>query len=92
MAIVRACCLNLVIAIFALGWLPPRVNAADMQYPLDIAVDAQGTIYVADRNLPGIWQIKDGKRELYFEGSKKFRTPLNAVRCLIVDGKGQLLA
>lgn len=70
----------------------PRANAADVQYPLAVATDAQGVIYIADRNLPGVWQIKDGQRELYFEGSKKFRTPLNAVRCLAVDAQGKLLA
>ena len=67
-------------------------KAAEMTYPVAVATDAQGAIYLADRNLPGVWQIKDGQRTLYFEGSKKFRTPLNAVRCLVVDAQGQLLA
>ena len=30
----------------------------------------------ADRNLPGIWRVDDGKKSIYFQGSKKFRTPL----------------
>jgi hypothetical protein len=29
---------------------------------------------------------------VYFQASKKFRTPLNAIRCLALDGKGRLLA
>lgn len=66
--------------------------AADIQYPVAVAVDPQGVIYLADRNLPGIWRIKDGQRDLYFEGSKKFKTPLNAVRCVAIDAQGQLLA
>lgn len=69
-----------------------RALAYDIQYPLAIAVDTQGVIYLADRNLPGVWRIKEGQRELYFEGSKKFKTPLNAVRCLAIDAQGQLLA
>ena len=63
-----------------------------MEYPLAVAASSDGTIFVADRNLPGIWKVKDGKATIYFQGSKKFRTPLNAVRCLAVDSKGTLYA
>jgi streptogramin lyase len=66
--------------------------AAEMQYPLSIAAGENGTAYVADRNLPGVWKVADGKLELLFEGSRKFRTPLNAVRCVAVDPKGRLVA
>jgi sugar lactone lactonase YvrE len=67
------------------------VAAAEMEYPLAIAVASDGTAYVADRNLPGVWKIADGKHELFFQGSKKFRTPLNAPRCIAVDGRGRVL-
>ncbi len=63
-----------------------------VQYPIDVAVAPDGTVYVADLNLPGIWRFQNGKRQLYFQGQKKFRTPLNRVRCLAVDGQGRLLA
>lgn len=72
--------------------LPTTGRAEDFKYPLSAAVTADGTVYVADRNLPGIWKITDGKKEIYFQGSKKFRTPLNAVRCVALDKKGRLLA
>ena len=50
-------------------------------------------MFLADRNLPGVWQISpEGKLSLYFEGSKKFRTPLNAIRCVAVDSQGRILA
>lgn len=66
---------------------------AQMQYPLSIVATADGVIYVADRDLPGIWRATpDGKLTVYFQGSKKFRTPLNAVRCLALDREGALLA
>lgn len=72
---------------------PPAANAATgLQYPLGIAVTEQGEIFVADRNLPGVRQIRDGQIAAYFTGSKKFRTPLNAVRCLALDAQGKLLA
>jgi sugar lactone lactonase YvrE len=69
------------------------VHAAEVpQYPLAVAAGTDGTIYIADRNLPGVWKIVDGKPVIYFQGSKKFRTPLNAVRCLAIDANGKLLA
>ena len=47
---------------------------------------------LADRNLPGVWSVKDGTAISFFTGSKKFRTPLNAVRCVEFDSDGKLLA
>ena len=70
----------------------PILQAQQMQYPLDVIQADEQTIYVADRNLPGVWVVKEGKAEIYFQGSKKFRTPLNAIRCLAIDEKGHLLA
>lgn len=84
---------SFVVAIMLLCLWLPSVNAADgMLYPLAAAVSADGTIYVADRDLPGVWKFSDGKWSIYFQGSKKFRTPLNAVRCLAIDNQGKLLA
>ncbi|RPI77456.1 MAG: hypothetical protein EHM42_13805, partial [Planctomycetaceae bacterium] len=68
------------------------VRGAEMEYPLAVAAAENGTVYIADRNLPGVWKIADGKLELLFQASKKFRTPLNAVRCLAVDSQGRLYA
>ncbi len=63
-----------------------------MEYPLAVVSGPDNSIYVADRNLPGIWKIEGGKASIYYQGSKKFRTPLNAVRCLAIDINGKLLA
>lgn len=80
----------------ALSVALPSTDAQDTPtefvYPLAVVSNSEGTVYVADRNLPGVWQIKDGQRSVYFQGSKKFRTPLNAVRCLAIDHEGKLLA
>jgi hypothetical protein len=62
------------------------------QYPLAIAVAPDGAVYLADRNLPGIWKLHENVLTLYFKAEKKFRTPLNAVRCLAFDHEGRLLA
>jgi sugar lactone lactonase YvrE len=74
------------------GVLTGRATAAAPQYLLGIAVDSTSTVYLADRELPGVWRLADGKLSPLFVGSKKFRTPLNAVRCLAVDRDGKLLA
>lgn len=79
------------IALAAL-FVASRSDAAEIDYPLAIAVADNGAVYLADRNLPGIWKIEGEKQSLFFEGSKKFRTPLNAPRCVMVDAKGRVLA
>ncbi|GIW94254.1 MAG: hypothetical protein KatS3mg110_2295 [Pirellulaceae bacterium] len=61
-------------------------------YPLAIAAPPDGRLFVGDRNLPGVWLLDQGKLSLFFEGSKRFRTPLNALRCLAIDQQGRLLA
>ena len=60
----------------------------EFNYPLAVIATESGTVYVADRNLPGVWKVEDGKKSIYFQGSKKFRTPLNAIRCLAIDHEG----
>ncbi|MBL8888387.1 MAG: hypothetical protein JNL67_00300 [Planctomycetaceae bacterium] len=69
-----------------------EAQETDLKYPLDVAVDAQGVLYVADRNLPGIWQIKEGQVSIFYQASNKFRTTLNAIRCLTVDNEGRVIA
>lgn len=65
---------------------------AGFQYPLAVAASDRGVVFVADRNLPGIWRIAEGRRTVLFQASRTFRTPLNAVRCLAIDQAGRLLA
>jgi sugar lactone lactonase YvrE len=60
------------------------------QYPLAISVDGE-TLYVVDLDLPGVWQVKDGKRELFVTGSKFLRKPLNRPRCVVVHPQGGIL-
>lgn len=68
-------------------------SAADgLEYPLSIAVDRSGVIFLADRNLPGVWRLEGERLGLFFRGAKKFRTPLNAIRCVALDREGRLLA
>lgn len=84
------------VCLFLIGCMaaPMACVGADegMKYPLAVAVGKDSSVYVADRDLPGIWKYADNKWSVYFQGSKKFRTPLNAVRCLAIDQDGKLLA
>lgn len=74
-------------------WGSVTAHAQDQwQYPLDVAVAADGNYFIADRKLPGIWKYAEGKNTVLFQGQKKFRTPLNAVRCVHVGDDGKLYA
>jgi hypothetical protein len=59
-------------------------------YPVSIAASDAGT-FLADRNLPGVWKLDGDSLTPFYTGSKKFRTPLNAIRCIEFDGDGKLL-
>jgi sugar lactone lactonase YvrE len=80
------------VAVVGVNGLGKNLLAQDLKYPVDVAVGKDGTVYVADLHLPGIWRITDGEATVYFQASKKFRTPLSAVRCVALDGEGRLLA
>lgn len=85
-----------IFSLLVLSIFVPTLVAQDapteFDYPLAVTATADGIVYVADRNLPGVWQVEGGKKSVYFQGSKKFRTPLNAIRCLAIDHEGKLLA
>lgn len=78
--------------LICLAAMLPRMTTAQMEYPISIAVAGTGKLYIADRNLPGVWQVDGGDLSTLFKGSKKFRTPLNAVRCVALDKNGSVLA
>ena len=67
-------------------------NRQGLDYPLAVVSGPENVIFAADLNFHGIWKIQDGKATVYFQGSNKFRTPLNAVRCIGIDSNGKLLA
>ncbi len=71
---------------------PCFVTGAELLYPLSAVRTGDGSVYVADLHLPGVSLIRDGKVSVFFQASKKYRTPLNAVRALGVDPSGNLLA
>ena len=84
--------LGLVLLLTGTMGAPALVTGEDFRYPLSAAVTKGGVVYVADRNLPGVWKVTNGSLSIYFRASKKFRTPLNAIRCVAADHDGKLLA
>ncbi|MEZ6109272.1 MAG: hypothetical protein R3B96_25125 [Pirellulaceae bacterium] len=85
----------LLLAVFsAPGELASPVGAQDAPaeplYPKGVAVGPDGSRYVVDRNLPGVWRIKDGVAEVWVRGSERNREPLNAPHCIAIDAEGQV--
>ena len=67
-------------------------RAEEMLYPLSVAVAGDDAVLVADRMLPGLLKLQAGKVEVFFQGKKTFRTPLNAVRAVAVASDGAVYA
>ena len=70
---------------------PPPAWAAGPVYPLTAAA-SESAVFISDLRLPGLWKIEGGMGAVYFQASPKFRTPLNAVRCVRLDRMGRVLA
>lgn len=81
--------LILVAPLGAIAQEPPAPSG--FVYPIDVAVGESGEAYVVDLKLPGVWRVKDGKAEIFVRGSRRFKTPLNAARCVIQDKQGLLI-
>jgi DNA-binding beta-propeller fold protein YncE len=67
------------------------LSAADLVYPLDVAVKSDGSLIVADRKLPGVVRISDGAATVLAQGSPRYREPLNAVWSVAVDSQSRVL-
>ena len=84
--------LRLILGVAMLAGSMNRCRAADEPpYMLGAVRSADGSLFAVDRTLPGVWLSKDGKLSEFFHGSKKFRTPLNAARCIAFDRDGKVL-
>lgn len=59
-------------------------------YPLDAAIDANGDVFVVDRNLPGVWKYSADELTIFSQGSGRFREAMNACRCLAFSPDGVL--
>lgn len=84
---------NLLAVLLGLFVGPVLLRADGLQYPLTAVASADGkSLFIADLDGPGVWKLSDSKLSMFFQASKKFRTPLNRVRCVGLDRNGKLLA
>jgi DNA-binding beta-propeller fold protein YncE len=90
--IARSCFSLILCSVMAVAQGQEASAPTEFRYPLAVTASSDGIVYVADLRLPGIWKLENGVKSIYFQGSKKFRTPLNAVRCVTLDHQGKLLA
>lgn len=85
------------VAVVVAPWIsvPKAWGQAPVQtlpfYPVAAVQSEDGVTYVVDRNLPGVWKIENGNASVFYKGSKKYREPLNAPRCIAIDGQGRVL-
>jgi sugar lactone lactonase YvrE len=75
----------------------PAILAADAVprplYPMAVACDPAGTLFVADPRLPGIFRrTAKGDLDVLFRGSSRARTPLRSPRALTTGPDGTLFA
>lgn len=67
-------------------------ESAPWQSPLDIAISHDGSYFVADRKLPGIWRVKDGQTTTFYKGPANPKAPMGMIRSLFVAADGTLFA
>ncbi|XZE52610.1 hypothetical protein SH139x_004312 [Planctomycetaceae bacterium SH139] len=67
-------------------------EAAEMQYPISLAIAPDGSLVVVDLDLPGVWRLPaaGGVPELIVRGATRFRQPLNRPRCVAVQPDGRI--
>lgn len=83
---------HLLMLLTAVVFLPQLPALADgMHYPLGAIRSDDGKVAIVDLRLPGVWQASEGNLKPFFTASKKFRTPLNAARCIAFDKDGKIL-
>jgi DNA-binding beta-propeller fold protein YncE len=88
------CCLpiaaGLEVSAVAKDGAAPAADSSDPQYPIAVATDGDA-LYVVDLDLPGVWKVNGSDRELFVQGTKLLRTPLNRPRCIAVHPQGGIL-
>jgi len=68
------------------------VRAASFQYPVDLAVNRKGQIFVTDSDARSIFVISEGKTiSLFAQGKPDFRSPLFRARGIIVDKQDEVI-
>jgi sugar lactone lactonase YvrE len=64
----------------------------ELLYPVDVAVDDKGTVYVADHEVHALMKLESGVAQLVAKGKGLPRTPLYGIRHIAVDKEGRVVA
>jgi sugar lactone lactonase YvrE len=68
------------------------MHAASLQYPIDVAVNRKGQIFVTDPEAHAVFVISEGKPlSVLAQGKTDFRTPLFRVRGIALDKEDQVI-
>lgn len=78
--------------LFCLCMLSADPAVAEFDYPIFVAPGADGSVYVADQNIPAIYKLSPaGEVSTVYKGEKKYRTPLYRPRGLAALENGDLI-
>jgi sugar lactone lactonase YvrE len=80
---------------FAIGWLlagAASLAAEDLVYPVDVAVDEDGSIFVADHEAHALLKLEGGAFRVVAKGPGLPRTPLYGIRHIAKRRDGKWLA
>ncbi len=72
-------------------WAPPAL-AEELQYPVDVAVDAKGNVFVADHEAHALLRLDGTTFRVVARGPGLPRTPLYGIRHIAPDREGRIVA
>ncbi len=78
-------------SLLALG-LTGATRAKSLEYPVDVAVDAKGAIFVADHEAHALLKFEGGQFVVVAKGKGLPRTPLYGIRHITADKDGGFVA
>lgn len=67
-------------------------NAQNLEYPVDVGVDAEGVVFVADHRAHALLKLEAGGFQFVAKGEGAPRTPLFGIRSIALDKEGRWIA
>ncbi len=76
----------------ALSLTATAVGAQGLDYPVDVALDAKGVVFVVDHQAHALLKLEGGTFKVVAKGEGLPRTPLFGIRHIALDKEGQWVA
>ena len=80
------------VAVATLILASPRGWAQGLSYPVDVAVDAKGVVFVADHQASRLLKLEGDSFAIVAQGEGNPRTPLFGIRHITPDNEGRWIA